>query len=119
MVSHASLATVLAGYTDHQVYADNRPLTVTVPLSQALSLQVIYGTELISIPVTQSYTLNATYNPTRLQDEQAACDEKSRQFGFAIIKILAVVLGIAVIAVLVVVGMIVWLLSWILRRSRR
>ncbi|MBA3468641.1 MAG: hypothetical protein H0T53_03255 [Herpetosiphonaceae bacterium] len=117
-VSHDSLATVLAGYTDHQVFGDQRPLTVTMPLPQVYTLQVIYGTELISIPVTQTYTLNATYNPTRLQDEQAACEGWGQGFGISLLKWLLGYVFRAVIAAIIVVVLVVGLVSWILGRNK-
>ncbi len=116
-VSRTSLDTVLAGYIDHQVYADNRPLTVTVPLTQFFSLQVIYGTELISIPITQTYTLNASYNPTRAQD--SACKGWGSRFADSIIQPLADYFFRAVIMMITIVLPLVWFLSWILGRSRR
>jgi hypothetical protein len=106
---------VLTDYSDFQLYGDQRPLTVTVPLPRTLSLYVIYGTRLVRIPVRRTYTLNPSYNPTRAQDEQAACGS----WGDKLVDRLVHYFYLGVIALVVFTVLMILFVSWILKRSSR
>ena len=43
---------------------DNRPDNVKIPESQEVLLPIVYGTDLINIPLEISYSLNPDYNPS-------------------------------------------------------
>jgi hypothetical protein len=96
----------LPGFTQDLNYGDDRPAGVALPPAKTYTLQVIYGDELIAIPVTQTYRLNPGYVP----DRQAACAEWSNNQE-TYVKSILICGAIAIIAsgFLVVYG-VIWLL---------
>lgn len=53
---------------------DHRPDMVTPPEPQSTELSLVYGTQLITVPVTVSYRINETYDPTSVARSARACD---------------------------------------------
>lgn len=57
------LQNFLTDFTDHNIQAPERPPNVDIPAPQSDHLYILYEEQLISVPITLSYSLNPDYNP--------------------------------------------------------
>jgi hypothetical protein len=69
---------------------DDRPANVRVPDPQQIAFPLIYGTQLLQVPITVSYLLNPTYKPDSVARSRTACTSS-----------LPVILGVSMLAVVV------------------
>jgi hypothetical protein len=76
---------------------DNRPTDVRLPDPQMVTFPLIYGTQLVEVPITISYVLNPTYKPDSVARSLNAC--RSSLFP-------AVALGMVAALVIIIAGVV-------------
>jgi hypothetical protein len=52
---------------------DNRPENVQLPAPQTIQLPLVYGTQMLHVPITISYMLNPAYHPDSVARSLTAC----------------------------------------------